>query len=82
MEKVTGLGAGRVLTRNIYSGESFEVDGVDLMVDWRGNRNVDELAEAARERFDEVRVIGDALAPRTVQIAVAEGAEAVRTLAR
>ena len=80
MEEVAGLGAGKVFTRNIYSGESFEIGDVTLLVNWRGNQVVDDLTECARDRFDDVRVVGDGLAPRTVQIAIAEGAEAVRTL--
>ena len=80
MEAVTGLEERRVLTRNIYSGQAGEVAEVDLLVDWRGNESLDNLAEVARRHAGEVHIVGDSLAPRSVQIAVAEGAEAIRKL--
>jgi 2,4-dienoyl-CoA reductase-like NADH-dependent reductase (Old Yellow Enzyme family)/siroheme synthase (precorrin-2 oxidase/ferrochelatase) len=80
MEAVTGLAQGKVLMRNIYSGQTGEIADVDLLVDWRGNESLDDLAEAARRHAGEVHVVGDSLAPRTVQLAVAEGAEAIRKL--
>jgi hypothetical protein len=80
METVTGLAKGKVLTRNIYTGDAGEIINADLLVDWRGNRVVSELEAAARARFAQVEVVGDSVAPRTVQIATAEGADAARRI--
>lgn len=78
MEDVSGLAPGKVLTRNIYTNEAGEIADVDLLVDWRGSVVRNDLAAVAQTLFDEVHIIGDSLAPRTVQLAIAEGAEAVR----
>lgn len=80
MEEVTGFAPGHVLTRNIYSGETFEIGDVSLFVDWRGNQVIDDLVALVRQRFSDVHVVGDALAPRTVQTAIAEGAHAAGSL--
>ncbi len=80
MEDVTALSPRTIETRNIYTGKASKINDVDLMVDWRGNQVVEDLIEAARESFSEVHIVGDSLAPRTVQLAVAEGAEAARRL--
>jgi hypothetical protein len=53
---------------------------VDLFVDWRGNQVNAALEDALRARFAEVHVIGDCLAPRTVQLAIAEGTAAADAL--
>ncbi len=82
METVTGLAGGNVITRNIYTGEAGEIVGADLLVNWRGNRVVSSLETALRSRFAQVEVVGDSLAPRTIQIATAEGAEAARRIGR
>ena len=80
METVTGLAKGTVLTRNIYTGDAGEITNADLLVDWRGNRVVSDLEAAARARFAQVEIVGDSVAPRTVQIATAEGADAARRI--
>jgi 2,4-dienoyl-CoA reductase-like NADH-dependent reductase (Old Yellow Enzyme family) len=80
MEKVTGFEPGRVLTRNIYTRAEGVIEDVDLFVDWRGNQVNAALEDALRARFAEVHVIGDCLAPRTVQLAIAEGTAAADAL--
>lgn len=80
MEDVSGLASGKVLTRNIYTNEANEIADVDLLVDWRGSVARTDLTATAETLFEEVHVIGDSLAPRTVQFAIAEGAEAARKL--
>ncbi|MGI9513377.1 MAG: FAD-dependent oxidoreductase [Anderseniella sp.] len=80
METVTGLAKNKVITRNIYTGEAGEITDADLLVDWQGNRVVCDLEAATRQRFARVEVVGDGLAPRTVQIANAEGADAARRI--
>jgi 2,4-dienoyl-CoA reductase-like NADH-dependent reductase (Old Yellow Enzyme family) len=80
MHTVTGLTEGKIISRNIYTGEVGEIADADLLVDWRGNRVVSDLEAALRSRFSQVEVIGDSLAPRTVHIATAEGAEAARRI--
>jgi len=70
---------GRVaFTRNIYSGGEARIEGVDTLIDWRGNRVVDGLQAAIEARGLDHAVIGDCLAPRQVHIAIAEGALAAR----
>ena len=80
MEKVTEFEPGRVLTRNIYTRAEGVIEDVDLFVDWRGNQVNAALEDALRARFAEVHVIGDCLAPRTVQLAIAEGTAAADAL--
>lgn len=82
METITGLDAGRVLVRNIFTRQQSDIADVDLLVDWRGNQVNDELEDAVRARFQEVHVIGDGLAPRTVQLAIAEGRAAADAIGR
>lgn len=82
METVTGLARGKVITRNVYTLETGEIADVDLLVDWRGNRVISDLETKVRARFAQVEVVGDSLAPRTVQIATAEGADAARRIGR
>lgn len=82
METITGLANNKVVTRNIYTGEAGEIADPDLLVDWQGNRVVSDLEAAVRARFSQVETVGDSLAPRTVQIATAEGADAARRIGR
>jgi NADH dehydrogenase FAD-containing subunit len=82
METVTGLARGKVITCNVYTRETGEIADVDLLVDWRGSRVISDLETKVRARFAQVEVVGDSLAPRTVQIATAEGADAARRIGR
>ena len=75
-EEVARLDGGDVILRNIYSGTETRLTDIDLLVDWQGNRVVDGLAAAAASTGREVHVVGDSVSPRTVHVAVAEGAMA------
>jgi 2,4-dienoyl-CoA reductase-like NADH-dependent reductase (Old Yellow Enzyme family)/thioredoxin reductase len=79
-EQVLRLEPGRVVSRNLYSGEESIVDAVDLLVDWSGAEAEDSLVEAAAATGREVRQAGDMVSPRSLSIAVAEGALAARRI--
>jgi 2,4-dienoyl-CoA reductase-like NADH-dependent reductase (Old Yellow Enzyme family)/thioredoxin reductase len=79
-EQVLRLEGDAVVTRNLYSGQEARIEAVDLLVDWSGAEAQDELAAAARAGGRELRVLGDALAPRTLPTAIAEGALAAREI--
>lgn len=79
-EAVTGLDGSTVQTSNIYSQQADAIENVDLLVNWQGNRVAGELEEAARASGKEIEFAGDCIAPRTVQIAIAEGAMAARNI--
>jgi len=79
-EEVLRLEPGRVVTRNLYTGAEAAVDGVDLLVDWSGAEAQDGLAEAASATGREVRTAGDMVSPRSLAIAVSEGALAARRI--
>ena len=69
-----------VVIENVYSFEERRISDVDLLVAWRGNRSVDDLRQAAEDAGIECHVIGDSLAPRTADIAIAEGMLAARKI--
>jgi mycofactocin system FadH/OYE family oxidoreductase 2 len=71
---------------NLYSGQTARLDGVDLIVDWPGNRADDSLWQPLQAlagqsgRTLEVHAVGDCVAPRLVETAMAEGAAVARDL--
>jgi NADPH-dependent 2,4-dienoyl-CoA reductase/sulfur reductase-like enzyme len=72
---------GRAVTlRNVYTQGTEIIEDVDLLVPWHGNRSVDALSEALLDDRRKVHVIGDSLAPREMDIAVAEGAMIAREI--
>jgi len=72
---------GRAATlRNLYTQGTEIIEDVDLLVPWHGNRSVDALSEALLDDRRKVHVIGDSLAPREMDIAVAEGAMIAREI--
>ena len=77
---VIALDGAEVVTRNVYTGEEGRVGPVDLLVAWRGNRAVDALRGAIEAAGLELHVVGDCVAPRTADVAMAEGALAARAL--
>ncbi|NNE24494.1 MAG: FAD-dependent oxidoreductase [Rhizobiales bacterium] len=79
-EAVTGLNGSAVTTRNIYSRHPDIIEKVDLLVNWQGNRAADELEDAVRASGKRIAFAGDCMAPRTVQLAIAEGAMAARAI--
>jgi hypothetical protein len=76
--------AGRTVTlRDLYTGESVQRDGVDAVVFCLGAAARDQLFEALlprRARGLDLRLIGDALAPRRVSDAIREGELAAREI--
>jgi hypothetical protein len=79
-EALVRLEGRTVVTRNIYSDRDGRIDEVDMLIDWRGNRVVDDLHAAIEARGLDHAVVGDCLAPRQVHMAIAEGALAARRL--
>ncbi len=77
-EYITSSDGQTVNLRNQFSDKVSQIDGVDLIVDWQGRVARDTLRQAAQQSGIETIIIGDALAPRTVTMAVAEGAKAGR----
>ena len=79
-EQVLRLEPGRVVTRNLYTGEESIIGAVDLLVDWSGAEAEDALADAAAATGRVVQLAGDMVSPRTLHMAVAEGALAARRI--
>ncbi len=79
-EEVVRAEGPNVVTRNIYSGVEATIEDVDVLVNWRGNRVVDHLAEALMTLDLPLKVIGDCRAPRHLHTAFAEGAIAGRSV--
>lgn len=65
---------------NIYSRETRLVDDLDMIVIVQMRVANDVLATPLREQGLDVRVIGDALAPRDIEDAVADGHRAARSI--
>ena len=78
--EVVETSAGMVTLRNVYSFAETSIGPADLMVVWDGRRARDELRSQAEELGLETHVIGDALAPRTAEFAIAEGAMLARRI--
>jgi NADPH-dependent 2,4-dienoyl-CoA reductase/sulfur reductase-like enzyme len=77
---VTALDGDKVVVRNVYSHEESRIGPVDLLVAWTGSRAIDGLRAAIEAAGIDLRLIGDAVAPRTGDIAFAEGAMAARSI--
>ena len=69
-----------VVIENVYTLEQTQIDNVDLLVAWRGNQVVDDLRQAIEAAGIEFHMVGDGLAPRTADIAIAEGMLAGRRI--
>ena len=78
--EVVQLANERVTLRNLYTDQTHHIDAVDLLVPWHGNRSGDTFSETLRDEGRVVHVIGDSLAPREMDIAVAEGAMTAREI--
>jgi len=78
--EVDRLDGRDVVLRNVYSGAESRLGPIDLLVAWRGNRAVDGLRQAIEAAGMELHVVGDSLAPRLADIAIAEGALAARKI--
>jgi 2,4-dienoyl-CoA reductase-like NADH-dependent reductase (Old Yellow Enzyme family)/thioredoxin reductase len=81
---VTEITFNKILLRNIYSDEISERSGIDLLVDWNGcdsdNSLVQKSQAVAIEGAPKVHAIGDCLAPRSVEIAMAEALQLAEIL--
>ena len=76
---------GVVNLRDVYTGQPEKRKGIDLIVDWRGQRSVDGLWRVIRGQPTDIRVqyhrIGDCIAPRGVEIATADAHQLITSLA-
>jgi thioredoxin reductase len=71
---------GCLLARNIWSGEMHEVGPYEGFVFAYGGCARDALSEPLRQRGLNVRVVGDAFAPRSLQHAILEGHQCGREI--
>jgi 2,4-dienoyl-CoA reductase-like NADH-dependent reductase (Old Yellow Enzyme family)/thioredoxin reductase len=77
---VVALDGTTTVVRNVYSRQESRVGPVDLLVTWIGSRSTDDLRAAIAAAGIELHLVGDAVAPRTGDIAFAEGALAARAI--
>jgi len=77
---VRASGKHEIVLKNMASGQERTLSGIDALVATVGSTPVSALADTLRMRISEMHVIGDALAPRTVEDATYEGASLGRTL--
>lgn len=77
---VVGLAGDEAILRNVYTHNESRIGPFDLLVAWTGSRAIDSLRAAIEAAGIELRLAGDAVAPRTADIAFAEGALAARTV--
>ena len=75
---VARVGAQGVVVRNIYTGRESTVSGIERVVVSNAAEARDELADALRKDGLRVLTAGDCMAPREVDVAMAEGALAAR----
>lgn len=71
---------GTLLARNIWSGEIHEVGPYDSFVYAYGGCSRDSLSEPLRKHGLNVRIVGDAFAPRSLQHAILEGHQCGREI--
>ena len=65
-----------VIVKDIYSDKTDIVENIDLIVDWRGCTANNTLAQSFQSK-DSLITIGDCVAPRNVEVAMSEAANAV-----
>ena len=71
---------GCLLARNIWSGEMHEVGPYESFVYAYGGCSRDSLSEPLRQHGLNVRIVGDAFAPRSLQHAILEGHQCGREI--
>ncbi|MEE9229429.1 MAG: FAD-dependent oxidoreductase [Acidobacteriota bacterium] len=71
---------GHLIARNEWTGELSQVGPYDGFVYAYGGVRVDTLSEALEARGLDVRVVGDAFSPRSLQHAILEGHQQAREL--
>jgi 2,4-dienoyl-CoA reductase-like NADH-dependent reductase (Old Yellow Enzyme family)/thioredoxin reductase len=74
--RLSGSDSDSVYLQHITSGEAVVIDSIDTLVLCTGHSPVTDLADAIEDLSVDVRVIGDAAAPRTAEEAVYEGLRA------
>lgn len=78
--RLFGADSGTVYFQHASSGEPIILEEVDTLILSQGHDRVAELEDALENWEGEVRVIGDALTPRTAEEAVLEGLKAAMAL--
>jgi 2,4-dienoyl-CoA reductase (NADPH2) len=78
--RLTRVESGAVVLASAYGTDEERVSDVDLIVAWHGRDAEDSLASALEARGGDVHWIGDCVAPRRLDIAMAEGAMAGRAV--
>jgi 2,4-dienoyl-CoA reductase-like NADH-dependent reductase (Old Yellow Enzyme family) len=71
---------GCLLARNIWSGEMHEVGPYESFVYAYGGSSSDSLSESLEQHGLNVRIVGDAFAPRSLQHAILEGHQCGREI--
>ena len=69
------IGTGKVIVKNVYSGEKSEIDNIDSVIISYLNKTNDEIYFGLKGKVKELYRIGDCLAPRRIQSAILEGHE-------
>lgn len=78
--RLVRLDGAAAVIRDIYSDCEERIEGVDLLVDWRGARASDALEAALAAAGLTVESVGDCVAPRQLDVAAGEGAMAARRI--
>jgi pyruvate/2-oxoglutarate dehydrogenase complex dihydrolipoamide dehydrogenase (E3) component len=78
--EVCALDGQEVVIRDVYAGGTRRLGPVDLLIVWRGRRARDGLRAAIEAAGVELHMLGDCVASRSADIAIAEAAFAARNL--
>jgi len=78
--EAVALRDGHLIARNIWTGERSRVGPYDGFVYAYGGVRLDVLSDPLREKGLDVRIVGDAFAPRSLQHAILEGHQYARDL--
>ena len=77
---IAGIEAGAVVLRDVWSGRERRLETVDTVVLALQRSPRDELFASFRERLHDVRLVGDALAPRSTAAVIHEAEAIARVL--
>jgi 2,4-dienoyl-CoA reductase-like NADH-dependent reductase (Old Yellow Enzyme family) len=78
--RLYGSDSDSVYLQHIASGEAVIIEAVDTLVLCTGHTPVNDLADALEGDAFDIRIIGDAAAPRTAEEAVYEGLQVATTI--
>ena len=78
--EAVALRDGHLIARNIWTGERSRVGPYDGFVYAYGGKRLDVLSEPLKGKGLDVRIVGDAFAPRSLQHAILEGHQYARDL--